>query len=84
MEHGQEIQAISDSRSLALFIARLAEESARPDNDWENRRLEDFLKAMSAWLSDMAETPGTRHPLAHRDLSWRSVAEMLWAATMYE
>lgn len=84
MEHGQEIQAIADPQSLALFVARLAEEAASPDNDWENRRLEEFLKAMSAWLSDVAASSGPRPGVPVRDPSWRSIAEMLWAATMYE
>lgn len=84
MEHGQEIESIVDAKSLARFVARLAEEAGRPDNDWENVDLENFLKAMASWLSDATRSNDARVAARMREPTWRAVAEILWAATMYE
>jgi len=77
-------EAVSTRDDLAGFVASLAREARQVPNTWENRDLQSFLEALAAWINDMdgyflnQGTPAPEQP------SWRTVAQMLAAATTYE
>jgi hypothetical protein len=82
-----------DSKETFLeFVAALrtdweasrAEESAQPSSpygpaarEWENPDLGRFLEAMQAWTEDMGDRVAAQP-------SWRTFADMLMAAKIYE
>lgn len=84
MELGAEIQRVDSREALARFVMRLAEEARRPDSDFENRDLSAFLDGLAGWLGDFDRWQRERARPDPAPLEWRNVAEMLWAATMYE
>lgn len=78
---GERVQTRDD---LATFLAGLADSLLAEPAAWENDTLERFLRAWSAWITDMEgyftnrgeETPATP--------SWELIAQMLLAAKIYE
>jgi hypothetical protein len=92
MELHEMIDRVDSKESFLEFVAALrsdleasrAEEQVRPSSPygpdargWENPDLAHFLEAMRAWTEDM----GDRVPASP---SWRTFAEMLVAAKIYE
>lgn len=78
--HPREVRTRDD---LVVFVKALQDEYSRIGNKWENGRLEDYLEALSAWIRDSdhyADVQG----IEISGGSWRYMAEMLRAATMYE
>jgi hypothetical protein len=78
------IDGIDSKADLARFIeALVADLRAHPDG-WENNSLERYLEALGSWLeaSDAAyRNQGQSPPTTP---SWKDVAVILMAATMYE
>ncbi|HNB51328.1 MAG TPA: hypothetical protein PK530_05275 [Anaerolineales bacterium] len=67
-----------DSKETFLtFVTALQADWEKGQLAWENPDLERFLEAMYAWTNDM----GTRIPDV---ASWRTFADMLYAAKIYE
>ena len=92
MELHEMIKRVDSKESFLEFVEALradwaasrVEEQASPSSPyspdargWENPDLGRFLEAMQAWTEDMGE----RVPAA---ASWRTFAEMLCAAKIYE
>jgi hypothetical protein len=86
------VERVDSKESFLEFVAalrgdweaaRAAEQARRsspygPDaGGWENPELGQFLEAMQAWTEDM----GDRVPAS---ASWRTFANMLYAAKIYE
>lgn len=85
-------QRVNSKETFLEFVAALrtdweaarAEESAHPSSPyssaasgWENPDLGSFLEAMQAWTEDMGERVDAAP-------SWRTFADMLMAAKIYE
>jgi hypothetical protein len=79
MELHEMVERVDSKESFLEFVAALrADWQLRADQpEWENPDLGRFLDAMQAWTEDMGE----RVPAAP---SWRTFAEMLIAAKIYE
>ena len=73
------IERVDSKESFLEFVAALrADLELRADQpEWENPELGRFLQAMQALTEDMGE----RVPAAP---SWRTFAEMFYAAKIYE
>ncbi len=86
------IERVNSRDSFLEFVAALradllasnAQEAAAPSSpyspnalDWENLSLDRYLEALHAWTEDMGERI-TEPP------SWRTFANMLYAAKGYE
>jgi hypothetical protein len=71
--------------ALADHVDRLAREFRERPETWENRSLEDFLEALSAYLRDV---PGylrnVQSPLDPEAPSWELFALVLCGASVYE
>ena len=78
-ETGGELRQLDSKKSFLEFVAALrADWELRADQpEWENPDLGRFLRAMQAWTEDMGE----RVPAS---ASWRTFAEMFYAARIYE
>jgi hypothetical protein len=76
-----QIEGIQSKEDLVRFLHDLTENDP---TSWENPTLERFLDALARWLEDSDwyyKNAGLDVP---RTPSWKSIAEMLLAATMYE
>jgi hypothetical protein len=81
MEIHQLADRVQSKDDLIAFVRALVE--AGPSN-WENSSLERYLSALASWLEDSDayyRNHGQEIPV---NPSWRNVADMLIAATMYE
>jgi YD repeat-containing protein len=78
------VGSVSSRDELAAFIGALQRELREDPASWENGTLESFLEALAAWTQDMDGylTNAGREPIA--EPSWRTFAEMLIAARVYE
>lgn len=67
-----------DSKESFIAFVRLLETDWRNGrSEWENDNIGTFLEAMTAWAGDMGERlPATP--------TWRSFADLLMAAKIYE
>lgn len=84
MELHEKIDTIATNKDLSAFVEALrADLLANPD-DWENVTLERFLEAMAAWvysIENVYKNTGRELPCQP---SWKTMAEVLYAAKMYE
>lgn len=77
-------EAVTTREELAAFVALLAREAQQAPKDWENTDLHSFLEALAAWISDMDGYFVNRSEKVPEQPSWRTLAQMLAAATVYE
>ncbi len=78
------IDAIKKRDDLVVFIGELQRDLRDNSDSWENRDLPRFLGALAAWTDDMEgyyKNQGRTTPVAP---DWKTFAEMLVAAKMYE
>ncbi len=69
---------------FVAFVCALLNDLKSGDTPWENATLERFVEALAAWSTDMDGYYANRGEKLPEQPSWRIVAEMLLAATMYE
>lgn len=69
---------------FAGFLDRLADSLVEEPEDWENEKLERFLRAWSVWVVDMDGYFLNRGETAPREPTWQLMAQMLLAARVYE
>lgn len=80
--HGQ-IEKIQTKEDLANFISCLRMDLDANADSWENPTLELFFEAMEAWLlaTNYLEKSGG---CTDEKPSWKTIANILYAAKMYE
>lgn len=69
---------------LALFITELKSDLANNGKTWANISLVDYLEALSAWVEDMEGYYCNNNLPVPVQPTWRTIAEMLLAAKVYE
>ena len=80
----EELQTIEGKEDLVAFIRGLASSLTQTPQEWENADLRSYLSALAAWIDDMegyyyqAGEPMPTQP------TWRTIAQMLKAASIYE
>lgn len=77
--------SVKDQASLAQFVKGLADDFAKNPDEWENGDLASFLRSMSSWIEDMDgyyENTGQHYD--EKSISWKNIADILVASTMYE
>lgn len=67
----------ADINHVIDTLSTLCRELRDNPDQWENASLERYLDAMKAWLTDVRDRVGDKP-------SWKLIAIMLDAATMYE
>ena len=73
----EQARLVATREDLAAFVLAVRDGLAGGSTGWENLTLERFLEAFAAWCTDTAGD----HPA---EPTWRLVAEMFGAASMYE
>lgn len=80
----KQINDVDSKEQLADFVAALARDLQENSRDWENVSLDRFLGAMAAWVRDMDEYyKNTGQPIPDTP-TWRTFADILFAARVYE
>ncbi len=75
---------IETREDLVKFIGVLANESSSSSKNWENDDLPSFLEAMAAWIEDMDGYYQNKGEPMPSQPSWKTIGEILKAATRYE
>lgn len=78
------IQGVLDQKSFAEFVALMAQEFSESGDQWENKDLQSFLDAMSGWIESMdGYYLNTGQAYDEKNVTWKTFADIMWAATMY-
>jgi hypothetical protein len=84
MELHERIAAINSQQDLADFVDALCSDLAVNRGQWENKTLERYLEAMGAWIRSMdGYYKNTGQPPVEVP-SCRTLADILYAAKIYE
>ena len=76
---------VKDRESFIVFLEFLREDFLNNKERWENKTLDDFLEAMSAWIEDMQGYYDNTNQKIHADVaSWQTFADIFKAARIYE
>ena len=81
--HGK-MKRVRTREDLAKFVADLRSHINTHVENWENPFLEIFLEAMVAWLAAKDRLEKNQSGHSAEDLTWKAVAETLYAAKIYE
>lgn len=84
MKFENEISTIKTSIELSNFIEKLCDDLKDNPNAWSNNTLEDFLEALAAWITDMEGYYINSNQEVPLQPTWKTIAEMLLAAKIYE
>ena len=80
-----EVKNVSDQKTMANFVMKMANSLSEDKSGWENGDLESFLYALSAWIEDMdGYYQNSGESYSENNISWKNIADMLAASTMYE
>ena len=75
---------VTNYRDLANYLRLAADDLVQDPEDWENVKLEDFLRAWSAWLDDRSGYYANRGEPVPDQPTWSQIAVMVRAAKVYE
>lgn len=84
MELYEQVENVKSREDLIKFINQLRMDLQINKGKWENITLEDYLEAMESWIEDMdgyylnVNQPFPTQP------SWKTIADILYASSMYE
>lgn len=78
------VDSVESRHDLVSFINALRNDLATHPEEWQNRTLDDFLEAMSAWVQDMDGYYQNNHLPMPPLPSWKNIAEIMLAAKYYE
>lgn len=84
MELHEKIDSVTTHKDLAEFIEGLRADLLSNAGDWENATLERYLEAMAAWVHSMDNAYKNTGRTFPNQPSWKMVAEILYAAKIYE
>ncbi len=71
------VRHVDSRESFLAFLAALHSDLRSDAASWENASLDRYLEALQSWTEDMGE----RLP---ESPSWRMLADILYAAKIYE
>lgn len=80
----ERIESILTRKDLVVFLNELHQEHRDSPQAWENNTLERFLEALAAWTEDMDGFYVNQKQKVPEHPEWKTFAQMLVAATMYE
>jgi hypothetical protein len=80
----EQAEAIASREDFVQFVQSLSRVNAQKPEWWENSDLGSYLEAFGAWVAVMDKAYRNRGETLPSQPSWKMIAEMLLAATMYE
>lgn len=78
------VASIRSKDELITFVGALAEDFETGPEDWENATLGRFLSALARWLADSDSYYSNQGAPPPKEPTWKTIAEMLIAAKVYE
>jgi hypothetical protein len=79
-----DVEKIQNREDLTQWINELRENLKNHPETWENTDLGRFLGALSSWIDDMDGYYKNHGLPVPQTPSWKTIAEMLAAAALYE
>ena len=79
-----DVDQITSKEQFVEFLNILIEELEHNGENFKNTKLNDFLKAMVAWVEDMEGFFSNTGKKLPDDTQWRIFAHILSASKMYE
>lgn len=84
MSLSNQVDSVSSKEQLADFIDALRTDLRTNEADWENPTLEQYLEAMAAWIRVMDRAYRNTSREFPESPSWNLIADILFAAKIYE
>jgi hypothetical protein len=84
MDLNAKADSVNSRDHFVDFLNALRQDAITHPEEWQNKTLDEYLEALSAWVQDMDgyyenhDRPGPTSP------SWKNLAEMMLAAKYYE
>lgn len=75
---------VTSRDEFVQFAKALRGDLSLHPEEWQNRTLDDFLEALSAWVQDMDGYYINNQLPEPKSLDWKILAEMMLAAKYYE
>jgi hypothetical protein len=79
-----QLNQICCRKDLVVFLTELHQNFKRDPKSWENDNLGAFLEALAAWSADMDGYYKNSGQVLPETPEWKTFAEMLLAARIYE
>lgn len=79
-----QLDSIRTREDFLAFVQGLSNDLRDNSKGWENADLGLFLSALGAWVGDMDGYYKNRGERIPQQLDWKILAQMLWAARIYE
>ncbi|MDR7240169.1 DUF7660 family protein [Neobacillus drentensis] len=84
MELNEKIGSVKNREDLIRFIFHLRTDLQNNREKWGNVTLDDYLEAMEGWISEMDRFYlNSNQPIPNQP-SWKTIADILYASSMYE
>jgi hypothetical protein len=80
----EQIDKIETRQDFLAFLDALYRDFLDRPDTWENSNLESFLEALAAWAHDMDGFYLNQGKPVPQTPEWKTMAQMLLAATTYE
>jgi hypothetical protein len=80
----ENVHQIRSREDFTDFLGVLLADFKKNPNDWENRDLDSFLKALKAWVEDMDGYFQNLGETVPAQPSWKTLGQILLAAKVYE
>lgn len=84
MELHKMVEVVENREDLIKFVNQLRMDLQNNKGEWANITLEDYLEAMETWINDMDGYYLNNNKILPKQPSWRNIAEILIASSMYE
>lgn len=76
---------VTDRQTFIRFVDLLRQDLVNNPGSWENKKLDDFLEALSAYAQDIQEYyDNTGQNINSDQPGWQTFADMLKGASVYE
>lgn len=76
--------SVGSRADLVRFVSMLRDDLLANEESWENPSLDLYLEALGAWVKDMDGYFRNQNTVEPPQPSWRLVAQILFAASVYE
>jgi hypothetical protein len=76
---------VTDRQTFIKFINLLRQDLMDNPESWENKKLDDFLEALSAYAEDIqGYYDNTKHNVNADEPNWQTFADIFKGASIYE
>lgn len=76
---------VTDRKSFVNFLNLLREDFSENPHEWENKNLEDFLEALSAYTEDIQRYyDNMKMNIDANEPNWKTFADIFIGARIYE